>query len=195
LKAAVDLFGERGLDGVSLREVAERAGVNQALISYHFGGKEGLFFACIEDFNLGRIETLKGVLTEPQSAEDLKLRLKIFLENVVHQCASDCRVARIILRELQTRRDNPEFFKRMLDTVSPLHKLLTEFLDRAKGKGLLKEDLDTEMAGTILLGILVHPHISEQMIRIKFGYGIEDPRFTEAYARTALSIILQGIAK
>lgn len=41
--AGATLFGEKGYDAVSIEDVAVRAGVNKALISYHFGGKRGLY--------------------------------------------------------------------------------------------------------------------------------------------------------
>lgn len=40
--AATDLFAERGPDAVTVREVADRASVNHALIHRHFGTKEEL---------------------------------------------------------------------------------------------------------------------------------------------------------
>jgi len=43
LAAATPLFARRGLNGVSVRELASAAGVNLSMISYHFGGKEGLY--------------------------------------------------------------------------------------------------------------------------------------------------------
>ena len=42
LDAATELFAERGPDAVTVREVADRAGVNHALIHRHFGTKEEL---------------------------------------------------------------------------------------------------------------------------------------------------------
>jgi AcrR family transcriptional regulator len=42
LQAAVAEFGAKGYAGARTAEIAERAGVNQQLISYHFGGKQGL---------------------------------------------------------------------------------------------------------------------------------------------------------
>jgi AcrR family transcriptional regulator len=39
---AASLFAERGIDGVTMRALAERAGTNLAAVSYHFGGKENL---------------------------------------------------------------------------------------------------------------------------------------------------------
>ncbi len=48
LAAAAALFPESGYDGVSVEDLATRAGVNKALISYHFGGKRGLYVAVLE---------------------------------------------------------------------------------------------------------------------------------------------------
>lgn len=43
LTAARDLFATVGYDGTTVRAVADRAGVNQALLFRYFGNKEGLF--------------------------------------------------------------------------------------------------------------------------------------------------------
>lgn len=50
LQAADELFGEQGLEGVSVRDVAERAGVNKALVFYYFASKEKLFEAVLERY-------------------------------------------------------------------------------------------------------------------------------------------------
>jgi len=46
--AAKELFLEQGYRGTTVRAVAARAGVDQALISYHFGSKQGLFGATVQ---------------------------------------------------------------------------------------------------------------------------------------------------
>lgn len=43
LAAARELFAGEGFDGTTVRAVADRAGVNQALLFRYFGNKEGLF--------------------------------------------------------------------------------------------------------------------------------------------------------
>jgi len=50
LDAADALFGERGYDGTSARDVAQAAGVNKALIFYYFGSKDGLFEQVLERY-------------------------------------------------------------------------------------------------------------------------------------------------
>jgi TetR/AcrR family transcriptional regulator len=47
LAAGTVLFAEHGYDGVSVRAIARRAGVNTAMISYHFGGKRQLYLAIL----------------------------------------------------------------------------------------------------------------------------------------------------
>ena len=48
IDSAMDLFGERGYDNVTTRELAESAGVNLGLIAYYFGDKSGLRTAMLE---------------------------------------------------------------------------------------------------------------------------------------------------
>src|SRR5690348_9816792 len=48
LDTAEELFGEQGLDRVSIRDITQRAKVNLAAISYHFGSKEDLIAAVFE---------------------------------------------------------------------------------------------------------------------------------------------------
>ena len=42
-RAADELFCELGYDGVSMRDIAQRAGVNKASVFYHFKSKDDLF--------------------------------------------------------------------------------------------------------------------------------------------------------
>lgn len=48
LEAARTLFAERGYQGTTMRAVAERAGVNAALVHHYFGTKEQLFVAALD---------------------------------------------------------------------------------------------------------------------------------------------------
>ena len=46
--AAGALFAENGVSGTNVRSIAAKAGVNVALINYHFGNKDGLVNAVID---------------------------------------------------------------------------------------------------------------------------------------------------
>jgi AcrR family transcriptional regulator len=48
IDAAIRLFGERGFDGASTRDIAKLAGVNAPALQYYFDNKEGVYRACAE---------------------------------------------------------------------------------------------------------------------------------------------------
>jgi AcrR family transcriptional regulator len=48
IDAAEIEFGDKGLAGARVEAIATRAGVNKQLISYYFGGKQGLYDAILE---------------------------------------------------------------------------------------------------------------------------------------------------
>lgn len=48
VQTAISVFGRDGFHAASTRHIAQQAGVNQALISYHYGGKEGLYLAAMK---------------------------------------------------------------------------------------------------------------------------------------------------
>lgn len=48
LAAALDLFSDRGFDGASTREIAQRAEVTQPLLNYHFSSKDDLWRAAVD---------------------------------------------------------------------------------------------------------------------------------------------------
>lgn len=48
LDVALDQFGQKGFDGASTREIAKAANTAMSSITYHYGGKEGLYLATAE---------------------------------------------------------------------------------------------------------------------------------------------------
>jgi AcrR family transcriptional regulator len=65
IEAAEKLFARRGIEGVSIRDITQAAGVNLAAINYHFGTKSALaadvFKHCIDPLNRRRLELLDKV--------------------------------------------------------------------------------------------------------------------------------------
>jgi TetR/AcrR family transcriptional regulator, regulator of cefoperazone and chloramphenicol sensitivity len=64
LEVAVDAFGIAGYEGVSTRELADRAGVNLGAIRYHFGDKKGLYQSAVQYVADGLRERMSPTLQE-----------------------------------------------------------------------------------------------------------------------------------
>jgi len=65
LDAADHIFGSIGFDAATTREIAERSGVNKALIHYYFKSKDGLLADLLEGYYARLTETLSAILLRP----------------------------------------------------------------------------------------------------------------------------------
>lgn len=113
LEAADRLFGERGFDATSTRDIAERSGVNKALIHYHFGTKDDLLEILLDDYyqRLGsalraalarRTDPLDQALEVVDAYADFLATNRTFTSIVQREVASGQHVERIVARTLPT---------------------------------------------------------------------------------------------
>lgn len=85
LRAAERLFGERGFDGVSLREISAAAGSgNNFAVQYHFGSKEQLVVALFEN-RLGFIDERRHRLIAERRPDDLRSWVECYVLPLLEQ--------------------------------------------------------------------------------------------------------------
>ncbi|GAA4875781.1 hemolysin II regulator HlyIIR [Paenibacillus vulneris] len=77
LDAAKRLFARKGFDGTTVRQICDEAGVALALVSYHFGGKENVYYALFETFTPQFAQTTYD-LKDPEA--DLRSFIGDFVE-------------------------------------------------------------------------------------------------------------------
>src|SRR5258708_33102795 len=104
LVVAEELFGEKGFDGTSVRDIAQAAGVNLAMISYYFGSKEKL----LESLIVYRTEYAYGILEELNKNESLSSWDKIdrLVEFYVDRILNNLRFHNIMYAESTSARSN-----------------------------------------------------------------------------------------
>lgn len=86
LLTAERMFSQRGYHGVSIRDIADQAGVPLALVGYYFGTKAGLFRAIFEhwSFSIGeRLKQLRAAEHEPWDANKLERIIEAFVMPVI----------------------------------------------------------------------------------------------------------------
>src|ERR1700761_2644922 len=101
LIVAEQLFSEAGFDGTSVRDIAQTAGVNLAMISYYFGSKEKLLEALI----VFRSEYAYGILEELNMDQSLSPWDKIdrLVDFYVDRILNNLRFHNIMYQESSTR--------------------------------------------------------------------------------------------
>ena len=71
LAVGTELFAEHGYDGVPVADIARRAGVNKAMINYHFGGKRQLYLAIVSATFTEIVASVERLAESPRPAPDL----------------------------------------------------------------------------------------------------------------------------
>lgn len=79
------LFAERGFDGARVDDIARKAGVNKAMISYHFGGKRKLYVAILTAALTEVASRLRALLESDESPEALLRRFVATFVDVMQQ--------------------------------------------------------------------------------------------------------------
>jgi AcrR family transcriptional regulator len=190
MQAATKLFADQGFEGTSVKELAQLAGVNVSLVSYHFGGKEGLLRTCLERFGKKGLGIAKRVLKEPTSAEEFKLRLKMFIEEIYETHTIEPDICRILHREMDMKKSIAEDV--FNNTFHKVFEAMAAFLDAAKKNGLLRKDLETPIATMLIMGATIHPARVARQCHQNFGTSIHEHPFREQVIEHLLTLFTIG---
>jgi len=91
LLAAEKLFAQRGYHAVTIRQIAEEAGVPLALVGYHFGPKRDLFHAIFAHWSQTieeRLAALRTIALDPAEPQTLARIVEAFTGPVLRLRAS-----------------------------------------------------------------------------------------------------------
>jgi TetR/AcrR family transcriptional regulator, regulator of cefoperazone and chloramphenicol sensitivity len=108
IETAIDQFGRYGFDGASTRDIARASDTAMSSITYHFGGKEGLYLACADYIaekgrarHAGGFDLVKdtGDIDREAAIERSLAILDRFAETMIHPESESW--ARFIVREQQ----------------------------------------------------------------------------------------------
>lgn len=83
LEAAIGVLREDGFAAATARNIAARAGCNQALVFYHYGSVVNLLLAALDDVSAQRRERYESQLAAADGIEDLvSLAATVFVEDL-----------------------------------------------------------------------------------------------------------------
>jgi len=147
LRAAVEVFADRGYFSARMREVAERAGVADGTLYLYFKGKEDLLVSILEEYAeafLTRARRDAERITDPNE------KLRIVVERHLFSMESDRALAQVFQIELRhTRRFLRQIAK---GKVAQYLGLLQEIIGEGRRSGAFRTDVPIEVAARAVFG-------------------------------------------
>ncbi len=142
-------FAAGGFEGASLRQIAADARTTHGLIRHHFGTKEDLWCAMVDDF-VGQFEARHRPLLSKLGGADPVELLKGFVTNYIRVSAELPGVAKIIMNDCSEPGPRLDF---VLERMMPIHKAIEPVFLAVQKRGLLrKHDPDSFFVFVVMLG-------------------------------------------
>ncbi len=166
IEAGLQLFGEKGYEAVSTREIADTAAANIGSIAYHFGGKPGLRLACARHV-MDRLRMIVGPmftgalppLTPIAAQQALEMQVEQFGRFIAASAEAEV-FASFILREIM---QSGEVFQLVYaEMFKPLHMRLCQVF--ALATGLDAESEEVRLATFSLLGQVIYFRIGRPAV-------------------------------
>jgi TetR/AcrR family transcriptional regulator len=136
LRAALEVFAERGFEGARTREIAARAGANLGLLSYYFGDKDTLWRESVA-LAFGELAAEIAAMPAPaRAAADERAQLEQFLRGFVRFLARRPEFMRLMNDE--SRREGPRM-RWLARHVKVMAGAVSAVAARATARGILPE--------------------------------------------------------
>lgn len=192
LSASTKLFANHGYAGTSVKEIAEQAGVNVSLISYHFNGKEGLYKACLGRFGRQNLELAERILHPAENSEEVRVRLQMFIEQMLVCYTEEPELTAIIHRECEL--GLPVARDIFAETFLKVFECLLKFFDSAAKKGLIRKDIDPFIAASLFIGSLNQLGRLNSLNEKLFNFSVQMPAIRKKLEEQILPIFLEGLS-
>ena len=188
LQATRELMAEKGLSRLTLREVAERAGVQPALVHYYFGGKEGLLRAVMDQVAERLLEALREGASQEGSAE---ARLRSLVRAAVDVFAREPYAPRLLAEQVLF--GDEEVIEEFVERFARQNLAqVSELLDAGQQSGALRA-VDPMFLVPSLLGGCIFFFLASPVIQRLWKVEIT-PELARQLADHTVDVLLHGIS-
>ena len=156
--ASLALFAEHGYKATTTKAIAEKAGVNEVTLFRKFGSKENLFMELVK---AEAEDKLKMVSNELQPTGDLIEDLTQVGVWMHQNMSRNSALLKILIVEVSNQ---PEIFEILGRVPFLAIDHLSTFFEKAKEKGLVREDVDTDLAALMFFSFMFRSLVAKAFI-------------------------------
>lgn len=159
MAAGAQLFATKGFAETGVRDIAEAADCNQALVSYHFGSKGGLYDAILAD----AVSRAQAIAAEGMGEGD---PVRGLVHTFARAIGSTPHLVPMLLREYMApdRMLNPETSRSLLGMMELTRGVLDALPEDAPAKGWDSQVVHLSIVGPLILFLVATP-VREAVMR------------------------------
>lgn len=182
LKAAIEEFAERGVEGARIESVARQAKFNKSLIYRYFTDKRGLFEAALQS----KLEERN------ENVEKMPVDISEILQFYFEENLRDQNYVRVLLNEAQQNEGAPlidepwrqEYYQKHIDR-----------LKQSQAEGTLSDEIDPVCLMLIFTALVFFPATLPQLAQLISGHNVNSEEFKEIWTESlaAITKLLQPV--
>ncbi|WP_226648702.1 TetR/AcrR family transcriptional regulator [Microbulbifer variabilis] len=190
MQSAHRLLREKPFRDISIREIAQGAGVNSAMISYHFDGKEGLIIEVIRGQFMQFGPAFLNMSLEVK--EPTLETLKEAMARIIRLYIREPWIPRLIVGEVASKpgRMRELFTDRLASALGPK---LRELLHVLQCVGHLRPDLDVNLMPISFISLIAFPFIAGDPFKEIFAFMLDEEN-SEKWIDHTVKLLLHGVA-
>lgn len=159
LEAAKDVFQQKGMDGARMQEIANKAGINKAMLHYYYRSKQLLFEAVFSNAFALLAPQLNKILNSDSPIEE---KVRDFTHNYISFIAKHPYLPNFIIQELNR---NPKFLEKIQQSAAfpSLDKFKAQVASEVE-QGILKPT-NGEQLFINIISLNIFPFVATPLIK------------------------------
>lgn len=167
-RSAREVFIQKGLDGARMQDIADRAGINKALLHYYFRSKEKLFEIIFEEERKKFLSNITQIL---KSEFSIFQKIEMIVEKQIDNMTATPYLPNFIIGEIVKR---PELLWKKIETNGSID-ILSEFIkevNKEVKKGTIRNITGEQLFMNILC-LDIFPFVGKALFEKMLGFNEE----------------------
>jgi TetR/AcrR family transcriptional regulator len=190
-EAATIVFEEQGLTGARMQNIADRAGINKALLHYYFRTKDHLFEAVFAKLAQKMFMKFTPIFEKNLSLEE---KIRFFFREHITFMQQNPKLPGFILNEIN---HNPQRIQKLIKNIEFKNLWLTilgQHKDELYKYNITEETLPQIM--TTIASLSVFPFAAKGILEVVFeNLGVDFDKYIELRKEFAAEFVIKAITK